>query len=59
MTLNRTLTPYLAAAVLVAAGLACRKPAPAPQPEAPKARSPRPRRPGPDPDGRKRRPAQG
>ncbi len=42
MTLNRTLTPYLAAAVLVAAGLACRKPAPAPQPEAPKAQAPAP-----------------
>ncbi|MGA2081166.1 MAG: peptidoglycan-associated lipoprotein Pal [Holophaga sp.] len=42
MSVPSKLTPVLTAAVLVAAGMACRKPAPAPQPEAPKAAAPAP-----------------
>jgi len=42
MPVPSKLTSVLAVAVLVAAGLACRKPAPAPQPEAPKAAAPAP-----------------
>ena len=42
MSVTSKLTPVLTAAVLVAVGMACRKPAPAPQPEAPKAAAPAP-----------------
>jgi peptidoglycan-associated lipoprotein len=42
MSTLRKLTPFLAVAVLVAAGLACKKPAPAPAPEQPKAQAPAP-----------------